>query len=36
VTIASSGDTIKLAQGTYTGSGSAVVTLNKNLTIIGG
>ncbi|MCX7682697.1 MAG: hypothetical protein N2508_12170 [Anaerolineae bacterium] len=36
VNIASSGDTIKLAQGTYTGSGSAVVTINKNLTVIGG
>jgi hypothetical protein len=42
VDVASSGDTIKLAQGTYTGTGSAVVSLiysgssGKNLTFIGG
>lgn len=37
VDIAASGDTIKIAQGVYTGSGGAVVTFgNKNLTLIGG
>ncbi len=33
---AADGDTIYLAQGTYTGSGSAVLTLSKSITLYGG
>ncbi len=36
VNAAASGDTIKIAQGTYTGSGGAVVSIKKSLTLIGG
>ncbi len=33
---AGSGDTVKIAAGTYTGSGSQVVNIAKNITLIGG
>lgn len=37
VNLATAGDTIKIAQGTYTGAGTAaVVSIQKNLTLIGG
>jgi hypothetical protein len=34
--LSTDGDTIYLAQGTYTGAGSAVVTVTKNITLLGG
>src|SRR5206468_8322644 len=36
VALAAAGDEIRVANGTYTGSGSAVVTLNTGISITGG